>query len=74
LVIIAGEGVEAGEWRFGPMREAIQAFAFDGLANDTEIFVEPSGDVAWARGAATLVLDELFKSPVLKKESATSVV
>lgn len=74
LVIIAGEGVEAGEWRFGPMREAIQAFAFDGLANDAEIFVEPSGDVAWARGAATLVLDELFKSPVLKKESATSVV
>ena len=74
LVIIAGEGVEAGEWRFDPMREAIQAFTFDGLATDTEIFVEPSGDVAWARGAATLVLDELFKSPVLKKESVTSVV
>ena len=69
LVIIAGEGVEAGEWRFDPMREAIQAFTFDGLATDTEIYVEPSGDVAWARGAATLVLDELFKSPVLKKES-----
>jgi len=74
LVIIAGEGVEAGEWRFGPMRAAIQAFTFDGMANDAEIFVEPSGDVAWARGAATLVLDELFKSPVLKKESVTSIV
>ena len=74
LVIIAGEGVEAGEWRFGPMREAIQEFTFNGLANDAEIYVEPSGDVAWARGAATLVLDELFKSPVLKKESVASVV
>jgi predicted NBD/HSP70 family sugar kinase len=73
LVIIAGEGVEAGEWRFRPMRQAIQQYAFDGLANDVEIYVEPSGDVAWARGAATLVLDELFKSPVLKKEGVSSV-
>lgn len=70
LVIIGGEGVRAGEWRFGPMREAIQAHAFNGLAEKLEIIIEPSGDETWARGAACVVLGELFKSPVHKGEEA----
>jgi len=68
LVIVGGEGVQAGEWRFGPMREAIRAHAFDGLADELEIIMEPSGDETWARGAACVVLGELFKSPVHKGE------
>jgi len=70
LVIVGGEGVWAGEWRFGPMREAIREHAFDGLADELEIVVEPSGDETWARGAACVVLGELFKPPVLKREEA----
>lgn len=66
LVIVGGEGVQAGKWRLDPMREAIHQYAFDGLVDDLEIVIEPLGDEAWARGAATLVLGELFKSPVLK--------
>ncbi|MCR4407252.1 MAG: ROK family transcriptional regulator [Anaerolineae bacterium] len=68
LIIVGGEGVQAGEWRFGPMREAVQAHAFNGLADDLEIVIEPSGDETWARGAACVVLGELFKSPVHKGE------
>lgn len=68
LVIVGGEGVRAGEWRFGPMREAIRQHAFDGLADELEIVIEPSGDETWARGAACVVLGELFKSPVHKRE------
>jgi N-acetylglucosamine repressor len=64
LVIVGGEGVRAGEWRLGPMREAIKEHAFNGLADGLEIVIEPSGDETWARGAACLVLGELFKSPV----------
>jgi predicted NBD/HSP70 family sugar kinase len=70
LVILSGEGVRAGEWRFGPMRDALQAHTFDGLADELETVIEPSGDETWARGAACVVLGELFKSPVHKGEAA----
>ncbi len=70
LVIVGGEGVLAGEWRFGPMRRAIEAHAFYDLAADLDIIIEPLGDEAWARGAACVVLGELFKSPVDKQEGA----
>jgi predicted NBD/HSP70 family sugar kinase len=66
LVIVGGEGVRAGEWRFGPMREAIRQHAFDGLADDLDIVIEPAGDETWARGAACVVLGELFKPPAHK--------
>ena len=69
LVIVGGEGVRAGEWRFGPMRAAIQAHAFNGLADELEVVIEPSGDETWARGAACVVLGELFKSPVQRGET-----
>jgi len=63
MVIVGGEGVRAGEWRFGPMRKAIREHAFDGLADELEIIIEPCGDETWARGAACVVLGELFKPP-----------
>jgi predicted NBD/HSP70 family sugar kinase len=68
LLIVGGEGVQAGEWRFGPMREVIRAHAFNGLADELEILIEPSGDETWARGAACVVLGELFTSPVHQPE------
>lgn len=73
LVIVAGEGVRAGEWRLAPMREAIRAHTFNGLAENLEIVIEPSGDETWARGAACLVLGQLFKSPVYDEEGISLV-
>lgn len=67
LVIIGGEGVQAGEWRLQPVRRAIETLSFDGLAEEVALVVEPSGDEVWARGAACVVLGELFKSPVHRK-------
>ncbi|RMD64447.1 ROK family protein, partial [Candidatus Parcubacteria bacterium] len=64
MVIVGGEGVRAGDWRFAPMREALNAHVFNGLAEDLQIVIEPSGDEAWARGAACVVLSALFRSPV----------
>ena len=66
LVIVGGEGVRAGEWRFGSMQEAIREHAFNGLADALDIVVEPAGDESWARGAACVMLGELFKSPTHK--------
>lgn len=64
LIIISGEGVRAGDLLFGPMREAVEEHAFDGLVDDTEIFIQEWGDEAWAWGAASLVLQEIYKSPI----------
>ncbi len=68
LILISGEGVRNGDCMFGPMREAIQALAVKELLDDVEIRIEPLGDDAWARGAASLVLHELFKPPVHAEE------
>lgn len=66
-IIIGGEGVCMGEYFFGPMRTALKQHVLPDLLGDTEIHIEPWGDDAWARGAASLVLRELFESPVLKE-------
>ncbi len=72
LILISGEGVRNGDLMFEPMREAIQAFAVPELLADAEIRIEPLGDDAWARGAASLVLHELFKPPVHTEEVAVA--
>jgi predicted NBD/HSP70 family sugar kinase len=73
LIILGGEGLSAGEWRLGPMREALREHVFNGLADSLEIVVEPSGDEAWARGAACVVLRELFESPMHREEAQNTV-
>ncbi len=67
LVIISGEGVRAGRFRLEPMQKAIRSHIFNGLGDQLEIIVEPLGDETWARGAAGLVLGELFKLPIYQK-------
>jgi predicted NBD/HSP70 family sugar kinase len=63
-IIISGEGVRAGEHLFTPMRASIAKHVMPGLAEDTHIRFDVWEDDAWARGAASLVLQELFKSPL----------
>jgi len=63
-IIISGEGARYGKWLFDPMCAAMDRYTMPGLADDVKISVEPWGDDAWARGAASLVLRELFESPV----------
>ena len=70
LIIVSGEGARAGEMMFDPMREALGRHVMSCLAEDTSIQIATWEDGAWARGAAGLVLDELFKSPIHRKELA----
>jgi len=67
-VIISGEGVRAGELMFESMRATIAQYAMPGLAEDTDICIDIWEDDAWARGAASLVLRELFTFPVYKEK------
>ncbi len=69
LIIVGGEGTRAGEWIFQSMRRSIHQNTIPGLVKESTIHIEPWGDAAWARGAASLVLGELFQSPVHAQES-----
>ncbi len=68
-VIIGGEGVRIGDPYFVPMQEAIRANSYAPLYGDLKLHVTPWGDDAWARGAASLVLSELFLSPLHRQGS-----
>jgi predicted NBD/HSP70 family sugar kinase len=63
IVIISGEGARAGDLIFKPMREAIKVHVMPGLSDSFEIHVDPWEDDDWARGAASLILQQVFHSP-----------
>jgi predicted NBD/HSP70 family sugar kinase len=68
-IIISGEGTREGDFLFIPMKESIQQNTMPGLFDPDTVEIAPWGDDAWARGAAGLVLREVFESPIHKKPS-----
>jgi len=64
LILIGGEGVRVGEYFFTALRQSFHDNVMPGLAEDTEIRVVPWGDDVWARGAASVVIGEIFNSPM----------
>lgn len=65
LVIVSGEGVEAGDYRIEPMLESMKQHTFQGLLDDVDVIVIPTGDQEWAQGAANLVISKVFASPIV---------
>lgn len=66
LLIIGGEGTRAGALIIEPLQSALRDDCFNGMYADLKLAIEPWGDEAWARGAACLVLSELFQ-PALRR-------
>jgi predicted NBD/HSP70 family sugar kinase len=64
LIIVGGEGMRAGSLIMSHFRPALLEHSFGSLANDVRIVSEPWGDDAWARGAASLLLSEVFQPPL----------
>jgi predicted NBD/HSP70 family sugar kinase len=62
LILLSGEGIRYGDWLIGPMRETLQANIMPVLGEGLALHIEPLGDDAWARGAASLVLQEIFRT------------
>lgn len=69
LVIVTGEGTQAGSLLLDPMRRAVHAAAFGALGQDTQLVVQEWGDEAWARGAASIVVHEMIKPPIYESRS-----
>jgi predicted NBD/HSP70 family sugar kinase len=64
LVILSGEGTRAGPLRWEAAIASMRERCFAGTDGNVEFFVDSVDDVAWARGAAAVVLGELFSSPI----------
>jgi predicted NBD/HSP70 family sugar kinase len=62
-IIIAGEGVRAGDLLFKPMQKTVEAHTSAEMLKTLKIVIQKWKDTDWARGAASLVLQELYKSP-----------
>jgi predicted NBD/HSP70 family sugar kinase len=62
-VILAGAALEAGELLLGPLRATVAALTPASLADITEIVVHSWGDDSWARGAAAMILRDLYGAP-----------
>lgn len=68
-VIVSGEGVRLGEHYLAALRAGLAERATKEVS--TEVVIEQWGDEAWARGAATLVLRELFHPAHLRDGDAS---
>ncbi len=73
LLIFSGEGMRYGEMLLQPMREALYANSMATLSAGLKLHTEPLGDDAWARGAASLVLQELFRTSQRELDTVTSL-
>ncbi len=63
MIIITGEGVKARDMFSESMFSAIKNYTMAGLGRDLQVHIDELEDLAWARGAAGLVLRAVFKSP-----------
>jgi len=61
LVVLAGEGTRAADLLMPGFRAGIAAAVFPGLGDELELVVDDWADDAWARGAASLLLYDLFQ-------------
>jgi N-acetylglucosamine repressor len=66
LVILSGPGTQAGPMRWEAAISAARQHCFAGIDRNIDFFVDFADDVAWARGAACIVLGELFSSPIYR--------
>ena len=70
LLVVGGEGAHALDLMLDPLQDALRANCFDGFFDDMRLVVEPWGDDAWARGAASLMLEELFRPTLYHGDEA----
>lgn len=62
-IIVSGEGLRAGDLIRQPMLDAIEANVLPKLREASEIIFHPWGDEMWARGAASIVLRQIYEAP-----------
>ena len=64
LIVLTGEGIQAGDSLLTPMREAIPRNIFGQPFDQSTLEVTSTDEIAWARGAASLIFQEVFHPPI----------
>ncbi|GER91089.1 xylose repressor protein [Dictyobacter vulcani] len=64
LIVLSGEGTRTGDARLEAASQMMKQHIFDQLDKGLELIVKPLDEEAWARGAACVVLSEVFKHPI----------
>lgn len=73
-LIVSGEGTRLGPAFFEPMTKAVRETAFASVGAELDVVIQRWGDDAWAIGAATLVLRELFTLPAAGESPRLALV
>jgi len=74
VIVLGGELVEqAGDLIVAPVRETVYRGTFTVLGNELEILPTALGPASWLQGAASLVLDEVFRVPVTAEGGASPI-
>jgi len=73
LVLLGGEGLRAGELLLGPTRDTIPAHTFGRARDEARLEVCPTAEKDWARGAASLVLREVFRPPIYESDDVLAI-
>lgn len=68
-IILAGEGTHNADLILPSFQRALQTSTYDSLSRGLTVHVDPWDDEAWARGAASVLLNELFE-PKLRRAAA----
>lgn len=72
-VLIGGEGLRAGELLLGPMRATLPLHRFGPAYESIELVPWTTDDANWARGAASLLLREVFRPPIYEGGEALAI-
>jgi N-acetylglucosamine repressor len=67
-VLLGGEGMRAGELILGPLRNTMPQHIFGRSNADIALDTLQTNEANWARGAASLVLHEVFRPPIYQSE------
>ncbi len=70
-VLVSGEGLRTeGDLLLEPMRATIPLHIFGPSGESVELVLRPTDEASWARGAASLILREVFQPPIYDNEEA----
>lgn len=69
-VLLGGEGLRAGDLILQPMRETMPLHVFGRTRKNVDLVLLPTDEANWARGAASLILREVFQPPIYENQEA----
>ena len=72
-VVVSGAAIHAADLLSPAMRRAFAANAHRGVSGRCEIVMREWGDDVWARGAASMILERLYRAPSLRSSAIPAI-